>query len=923
MSHGPSARSAFAACSQEDVFLDVSAGAPAPAPGPAPAAPVPAAAAASASSPPVAASLTPEARSELLRRADDALKRGKLRAADDAWAEVIAADKDCGPALIGRARVSMDAGRPRRAAKLLQLAASRSPEGRSPVAQVLLGEALWRSGRFDDAVSVLDKAAAMLPLPGTAGAAGGASAATSRVSPFVRGIPGAAAVSRIDALAMAAGALLDQGNDAAAVQVLNSVLAHGEGHSAVLVQYARVTALKRDLDSSVGTLMRAVVADQKGKPVKEAFAEVIALPGAVRTLLALVPGRDAGAASALGFLAMCARDCGAVGSAVQLLAHAVERDPGAPTYALNLVHCLEHLGAYQLAFEVARAFCRRNAGEVVGRRRKAGEAAAKVEALEEGEDGGTGDDDGAPRGTFLTLGEAADAVGGVVDIFSFARAAGLPCPAADADPRGRAAPAARCLRGDGDPADLASAPPPTPAALGDWIEAATTSLAAAEHERATTLAGGDDGRPKHAGRVLPALPPTRLTRDQRVTVHGAAAAGLFKLRPPSAAEAAAAAGEAARLSGIAGEWRCDWVSGDSPFASVIRAGAVSPPASAGAASAGSGDEGEDGDWELDGGQEASDAIALLMSLVKLLHTAGAVAVLPPLVRLVERARRGVAMHRTLARNEAAYYCCVTQCLGTLQRGRHAGVGGRTTGTGPAGDGPAPLGRGLTLLAPGAAPGPGPDDAVVFVLGDSHSVTPAWHRLRLPAGLSPTGHDCEARLRPALVTGIKAWHLRPSSSFYPRVNWDAVCGALPDGATVLTVVGEIDCREGILVAVDKRRYKDVVSGVRRVVGILVDRMKELARDRGMTVLVQAAAPVLDFTRTIVLGFNEALGAAVGAASAELEEEGARGRLRWVDITPRVVSADGAATEFRVDDFGLDGTHMHPAYLDCVEEAIGAL
>ncbi|KAA0152348.1 hypothetical protein FNF29_03914 [Cafeteria roenbergensis] len=652
-----------------DVFLDVrpppaeAAAAPAKAPT-APAASAGSAAATAqrkdpAESPPA---VPAERLEQLLRDADAAFAARKLRRADDAWAAVLEADPANERATIGRARVHLDAGRPRKAARLLDgLVARRAAAKRvvDPAVLQLHGQALRQAGRFDDAVAAFDKAGVALPIVApTAGAPAAAAGALA-------GTKGGRPLSRLDCLAAAAAAMLDQGNDVGAVQVLNSVLAHADRHTGVLVQYARVTALKGDTPAAIGTLMRAVVADQTSAEVKEAFAKTVALPGALDALLALVPAKDASAASALGFLAMCARDFGAVGAAARLLVHATDRDPASATYALNLVHCLESLGALQLAFEFGRHFLRRNA----------------------------------------------------------------------------------------------------------------------------------------------------------------------------AAE---------------------------------------------------------------------------------------------------------------ARNEAAYYCCVAQCLGTLQRGRDDAAG--TAPRPPAAAGAAAattarpgLGTSLSLRGE-ASTGPA---TVVHVLGDSHVMSPSWHRVQLPSSLLPSSSasssssssssspgaaasaetaaataNATALLVPALTTGIKAWHLRPASVFYPRVHFEAVAGALPTGSTLLCCIGEIDCREGVLLAVEKRRYKDVESGLRKVATILAARLGRLAAERDLTILIQPAAPVLDPTRPIVVAFNAKLQPAIAAEQERLGSQRAAGRLVWLDYLPRMLDGSVADLRFREPEFGLDGTHLHPRYLSLVEDAAAA-
>lgn len=176
--------------------------------------------------------------------------------------------------------------------------------------------------------------------------------------------------------------------------------------------------------------------------------------------------------------------------------------------------------------------------------------------------------------------------------------------------------------------------------------------------------------------------------------------------------------------------------------------------------------------------------------------------------------------------------------------------------------------------------------------------------------------------PALTTGIKAWHLRPASVFYPRVHFEAVAGALPTGSTLLCCIGEIDCREGVLLAVEKRRYKDVESGLRKVATILAARLGRLAAERDLTILIQPAAPVLDPTRPIVVAFNAKLQPAIAAEQERLGSQRAAGRLVWLDYLPRMLDGSVADLRFREPEFGLDGTHLHPRYLSLVEDAAAA-
>jgi hypothetical protein len=62
------------------------------------------------------------------------------------------------------------------------------------------------------------------------------------------------------------------------------------------------------------------------------------------------------------------------------------------------------------------------------------------------------------------------------------------------------------------------------------------------------------------------------------------------------------------------------------------------------------------------------------------------------------------------------------------------------------------------------------------------------------------------LHPLLVTGVKVWHLRAGSSFYPKSQFWAAARLLPRGAQVVLVIGEIDCREGLPGAVEALKVR---------------------------------------------------------------------------------------------------------------------
>jgi hypothetical protein len=207
--------------------------------------------------------------------------------------------------------------------------------------------------------------------------------------------------------------------------------------------------------------------------------------------------------------------------------------------------------------------------------------------------------------------------------------------------------------------------------------------------------------------------------------------------------------------------------------------------------------------------EELDLLAIGFTAVKIAYLQGRFSLLPGLYRVIEKARRAskVPIHETSIRNEHAYYQCIAQSLarrrvtmgptlatetaapsssaGPVKGGKHAattvlrcdslqsieglGLGFDAESTVPT---PAAL-CGMNPVSPSvlleAAKNP------IYICGDSHVIAPAWSVVYV---------EGRARLLvPKLVTGVKLWHLRPESDFYPKANFFNALRTIPDGAEV--------------------------------------------------------------------------------------------------------------------------------------------
>ncbi|CAL8471421.1 g10963 [Coccomyxa elongata] len=267
-----------------------------------------------------------------------------------------------------------------------------------------------------------------------------------------------------------------------------------------------------------------------------------------------------------------------------------------------------------------------------------------------------------------------------------------------------------------------------------------------------------------------------------------------------------------------------------------------------------------------------DVLAILFTCIKVLYVGGAVGRTYQLIKAVEPARLASLkpLHTTMIRNEAAYHGCVQQLLR-----QHPP--------------PSPL----TL----------PPEQAIYLCGDSHCLPGGWHRLHVQGE--------ELVVVPNLVTGCKIWHLREKGSFYPKTAWANTVASLPDGAWVIVMFGEIDCREGLLLAVDKLKYGDIQEAMGVLADIYVEVLTRTVRERNLHVFVHPVPPVLNETRHIVTPFNDLLRERVREAEPNL------GRLHWLDVGDQYLCENRAKLK---PELSFDGTHMAPVFLQYVNAAV---
>ena len=90
-------------------------------------------------------------------------------------------------------------------------------------------------------------------------------------------------------------------------------------------------------------------------------------------------------------------------------------------------------------------------------------------------------------------------------------------------------------------------------------------------------------------------------------------------------------------------------------------------------------------------------------------------------------------------------------------------------------------------------------------------------------------------------------------------------------------------------------------------IYIKALEAVVKAKQLRAFVHPVIPVLDITRKVVKIFNASLQPALARSKV----------LQWMDFFPQLLSEDQHGFNTK---YSLDGTHMSPAYVPLVEQAL---
>lgn len=305
--------------------------------------------------------------------------------------------------------------------------------------------------------------------------------------------------------------------------------------------------------------------------------------------------------------------------------------------------------------------------------------------------------------------------------------------------------------------------------------------------------------------------------------------------------------------------------------------------------------------------DALDLIAIGFTMIKLLYLQGNLQALPALYRTMEPTRMmsKTSIHTTSIRNEHAYYQSIAQILSFRAKScQGLSIDGQVNSD----DGAAPYLRDVTTICCNPFTHPSFTQAAknpIYAVGDSHCLSCAWAVVVV--------NGAPRLIVPKLVTGVKHWHLRQESDFYPKFNFKTALSSIPDKASVMFIIGEIDCREGILLAVERDKYSSVQEGMKSTVAIFMKVVTGLIKTKKLDVFLHPVLPMLPETRSLVVAYNALYKDAAQKLALTTPS------LKWLNFFEALFTPDTLDVR---PDLPMDGTHISPVYCQLVEQAINA-
>ena len=232
---------------------------------------------------------------------------------------------------------------------------------------------------------------------------------------------------------------------------------------------------------------------------------------------------------------------------------------------------------------------------------------------------------------------------------------------------------------------------------------------------------------------------------------------------------------------------------------------------------------------------------------------------------------------------------------------------------------------------------------LFFVGDSHVLSLAWQSIHLPT--DRMGSITEPRtIVPMVITGLKAWHVRPETRFFTNTCLHTMLRRIPRHVqTIVVSAGEIDCREGmggqLLQGYTQKCDEHVKATVAAYVSSLVHIIR-LPSNSISQILIAPVAPHIERNKGRVVGHasrRETIRVWNDELRCQLQQQHNDTMLYLLDYIDQIqvpikksidIGCSTTCTTSTTNNvqyalnpiFNADSTHMNAAFAPILQEAI---
>jgi tetratricopeptide (TPR) repeat protein len=201
--------------------------------------------------------------------------------------------------------------------------------------------------------------------------------------------------------------------------------------------------------------------------------------------------------------------------------------------------------------------------------------------------------------------------------------------------------------------------------------------------------------------------------------------------------------------------------------------------------------------------------------------------------------------------------------------------------------------------------------VLYVVGDSHSLSASNIVVKL--------NGVEHRMQSKIIVGCKAWHLANNSDNQYKCQLELISKTIPDGATVIVIFGEIDCRINTgIIKHHRKTNNDLSETIKKLAQDYVSFVTGIFSNRSVKIIFSGIPAIPDFNNRLSTEDKVIWSKSIDLINSSIKTEAAKKNCKNLDLYSLTRKSDNRDFE----DCFIDEYHINPLIFVNAVSQIGA-